>query len=443
MPDDRAHEEPSGGDCCARSGEVIVLPREGGREQVRSLLASADIGGEVLYSTEDVLGRYAELPPRWTRVESFPLPVFPAHPVLVSVAPGTERQAAERLATTPGVSAALPNHLVQPSAPSVTLHLPAIDAALTQVLGRNGAQPGCGEGIRVAVLDTGIDPTVVGDEAVEPIQYDADRPRPTADYTPFDPVGHGSVVAYIVHRIAPEARLTSVKVTEASGDLMGLVAGLYLAHAYVRPHVYNLSVGVTRHDSAACPHCGRRTRTPHAAWQIAQVLSAFRGARAPGDPDPVFVAAGGNWTSRLLEPAAIAPAIAVGAYDRAADAQPAYSRYSRIPPDRFLLAPGGDNADDTCFARDGSRSYGPKRTFGTSFAAPFVTGLAARYLCRDCGLGARAPVAGGQTDADVVRACLQASADTGIAGYRPDLHGFGFARWDDTVLDRVLSSLPA
>jgi hypothetical protein len=418
----------------------VVRPRSGGGDVVSNLLRSAEVDGEVVRSTEDLLAAYADM--------AFPgrpePPTFAAHPVLVRVTPGREWDAVRRLHARPEVEAAIPNFLTRPAAPApraVQIDAAALDVAVVSVLGSAVPPYGCGQGVRVAVLDTGIDPAVAGREAIEPVQLDADRPRADGGAAPVDPVGHGSLVAHIVHRIAPEARLTAVKVLEDHGDAMALAAGFFLAHAYVRPHVYNLSLALAHGAAARCPQCGYGAHLPHTGWHVARVLGAFRTALAPGDPAPIFVAAAGNWTAMIPEPAAVAPAIAVGAIDRTTHQTPRYSRYGRVPHERFVRAPGGDNTDIACFAHVASRAFGTERLFGTSFAAPFVSGLAARYLCYECGLGARGGPPPEHTEADVVLACLAAGSDTDFAGYSAVTHGLGFARWDATVLDRVLQQM--
>ncbi len=118
-----------------------------------------------------------------------------------------------------------------------------------------------GAGVRVAVIDSGID----GDH---PDLHDAvdveggvefvsgsdggveARPGPHGDS-----FGHGTACAGIIHSIAPEARITSVKVLGAglTGTAAAFLAGLEWA-VEQRFDVINLSLGSRKRDTALAFH---------------------------------------------------------------------------------------------------------------------------------------------------------------------------------------------
>lgn len=116
---------------------------------------------------------------------------------------------------------------------------------------REALKTGEGEGVRVAVLDTGV-------EASHPDLHDSvkschnvaviGRGRMVAyDCQPTegeDPVGHGTACAGIIHRIAPKAEIHSVSVigANASGTLNQLIHGIEWAIAQ-QMDVINLSLG--------------------------------------------------------------------------------------------------------------------------------------------------------------------------------------------------------
>jgi subtilisin family serine protease len=84
-----------------------------------------------------------------------------------------------------------------------------------------------GKGVRVAIVDSGIEHdhpalegSVLGGVAIE---YDEDADnylRITEENQPADLTGHGTACAGIIHAIAPEAELYSVRVL---GNLVGAI----------------------------------------------------------------------------------------------------------------------------------------------------------------------------------------------------------------------------
>lgn len=118
-----------------------------------------------------------------------------------------------------------------------------------------------GEGVRVAVIDTGVDADhpalegcvdagggvelVVGDEGAADVRTGHHR----------DAFGHGTACAGIVHALAPGARVTSVKVLgdRAAGSATAFLGGLEWAVAQGFD-VVNLSLGTNRRDLALAFH---------------------------------------------------------------------------------------------------------------------------------------------------------------------------------------------
>jgi subtilisin family serine protease len=110
-----------------------------------------------------------------------------------------------------------------------------------------------GRGIKVAIIDSGIDNThpAVGGAVrgwAEPVLND--QGALTYDDAPHaDLFGHGTACAGVIHRIAPEAELYSVRVlgTGLTGRALMFAAGLRWAIDN-RMHVVNLSLGTTSRD---------------------------------------------------------------------------------------------------------------------------------------------------------------------------------------------------
>jgi len=110
-----------------------------------------------------------------------------------------------------------------------------------------------GRGVKVAIIDSGIDnghPAVAGAVRgwVEPVVDD--EGAVTYDDAPHgDLFGHGTACAGVVHGIAPEAELYSVRVlgTGLTGRALMFAAGLRWAIDNDM-HVVNLSLGTTSRD---------------------------------------------------------------------------------------------------------------------------------------------------------------------------------------------------
>jgi subtilisin len=119
-----------------------------------------------------------------------------------------------------------------------------------------------GRGVRVAVVDSGIehDHPAVGD-AVRGgvvVEYDAsaeDEVRIELDEQPRDVSGHGTACAGIIHALAPEAELYSVRVlgSDMKGRAIQFANGLEWAVDHGM-QVVNLSLSTSRHEYYALFH---------------------------------------------------------------------------------------------------------------------------------------------------------------------------------------------
>ncbi len=237
-----------------------------------------------------------------------------------------------------------------------------------------------GTGIKVAVLDTGID--VDHPDLIVTGGYNAVDPAASWD----DDNGHGTHVAGIVAAlkdtgentgavtgVAPDASLYAVKVLSASGSgyVSDVVEGIYWAKDNGM-QVINLSLGSTTDYSTL--HTA--VDDVHAAG-IVVVAAAGNEGNPPGKGD------------NMLYPARYSSVIAVGATNQA-DERP---KWSSTGPDLELVAPGVDILSTW---NDG----GYESKSGTSMASPHVAGTVALMLAANSTL----------TPNDV-RAILQASAD--------------------------------
>jgi subtilisin family serine protease len=217
-----------------------------------------------------------------------------------------------------------------------------------------------GQGVRVAIIDTGADvghPALAGRIAGgwDFVAGDSD-PTDQRDGVDNDldghvdeAWGHGTHVAGIVSRVAPDARLLIVRVLDADGrgDILAVASGIEWAIAQ-GARVINLSLGMLASSSA-----------------IDRLLAD---AEARGI---VCVASAGNWGAEEPEeyPADNREAIAVAAVD----AQDHAASFTSYGSHVAISSPGV-----------GVRSAYPGGGYvfwsGTSMSAPFVSGTAALLL---------------------------------------------------------------
>lgn len=208
-----------------------------------------------------------------------------------------------------------------------------------------------GAGARVAVIDSGIDadhPDLHGcvdvDDGVMVALDENDEPVVHAG-AHGDSFGHGTACAGIIHSLAPEARITSVKVLgegltgKAAAFLRGL--GWAVEQGF---DVINLSLGTNRRDWAL------------AFYEVCD-QAYFRGT--------VVVTAANNVT-RPSFPSMYASVFSV-ACNLSED--PFRFHYNPEPPTEFLAR--GIDVDVAWLG------HGRMHSTGNSYAAPHITGMAA------------------------------------------------------------------
>jgi subtilisin family serine protease len=112
------------------------------------------------------------------------------------------------------------------------------------------ARSGTGKGVRVAILDTGVDAEHPAIKSAIRGQYEVvmrGQSYACVPTTDGDAVGHGTACAGIIHQLAPEAELYSARIigSSAGGTLEQLVYGLQWA-IEEGFHIVNLSVGTVQ-----------------------------------------------------------------------------------------------------------------------------------------------------------------------------------------------------
>lgn len=240
-----------------------------------------------------------------------------------------------------------------------------------------------GEGVRVAILDTGIC------EGHPAFSGAANMHRNfTKDASPFDTNGHGTHVAGIIGGrgpmtgVAPKVTLLSCKVlgNDGSGSMDSVARAVLFALEF-NAHLIVMSLGA-----------------PMGSARLEQAINAAAKADVP------IVCAAGNDGGRVSYPAAYGTTIAVGAVDKEGRICDFSSRGREID----VAAPG-------CQIRSAWIGGGYATLSGTSMAAPFVAGTLALAAsqCKALRIGKRAQ--------DIIR---QTSTDAGDPG-KDNLYGWG------------------
>jgi subtilisin family serine protease len=229
-----------------------------------------------------------------------------------------------------------------------------------------------GQGMVVAVLDTGIDashPLLAGSIAPGGFNFIEDNDN-TDDAGAGIAVGHGTFVSGLIHLVAPDAGLLPIVVLDGDGVGDGWLFAKGMFYAIDQGvEVMNLSLGSTYDSKAVLDALNE-------ANKLGMVVVAAAGNQNP-PPDPDL----------LREyPAAWTQALGVAAVDDA-DVKADFSNYD---DNLFISAPGTSAEQEG--APDG---YDPTRTIyssvpggdygiweGTSLSTAFVSGAAALVRAR-------------------------------------------------------------
>lgn len=275
-----------------------------------------------------------------------------------------------------------------------------------------------GAGIRIAIIDSGIEPGTVVHQSYRDLMSTA----PVV--SPVDDLGHGTAMAAIMKDIAPDAEIHVIRVLETSDTtLFDLIAGLSTAVIDCKAHIVNLSLGFENIEGD-CPVCGvlGHTRSKVLDDHLTMLTDLHSSIPHNPPPSPIFVAATGNdGNPTVYYPAAYPISMAIGSrttkYERSS-----FSNYGK-DPDRFILMPGGDSTPDATGAPSesvGEGVDGSTTTYclGTSVATAYASGLLALYW---------ADKYSGKTPQEFIDAILSECEKSKIgSSYNQKQHGAGY-----------------
>jgi len=208
--------------CCAESGEIFIFPGGGARPDFPPYgehgLTAATTFDEVL---ETGLGEAEFVSPK---LQNLP------RPWVARVAEEEVDEWVERLNSSTAVEVACPNWRLSLSRSASSPQRQDFDpAAAAEWIKRHGGggSPEDGEGMHVAVVDSGIAPGAVCCGSLNEPQIDLTELGVKLLTAPCDRVGHGSLVAALIHHLAPGAQITSIRAFRSgSATLSDLVYAL-------------------------------------------------------------------------------------------------------------------------------------------------------------------------------------------------------------------------
>lgn len=251
--------------------------------------------------------------------------------------------------------------------------------------------PNRGQGVRIAIIDTGADLDLPQPGSPE-LELDASAPNglnfspDQSDSTAEDELGHGTAVSTIAigaangfngMGVAPDASVISLKVfTVVGGRVKATNEGVAqaLSSAFkLGADVINMSLG--------CEGCSPESEQALREYYEEVINKLIAEANSSGRSVPVLVASTGNDGEPLIDaPAAHSNVIGVGSVSSSLQRRSGFSNYG---PELDFLAYGEAPATTLRGGRFASAGS------GTSFSAPQVAGLAALILGESPSLSAR------------------------------------------------------
>ncbi len=247
-----------------------------------------------------------------------------------------------------------------------------------------------GSGIKIAIIDTGIDSSAQGIMGFYDV-FNTNNPinwyLGAKTNLCIDDNGHGTAMATIIHEVVKDAEIYAIRAIEK--DVVGLwdvMTAVSVAVSTIKPHIFNLSLSIPEVD---CLVCGASAFSRNRVFR--DFLSAQAELQKNSDYEPVFVTATGNdgLLDTLHLPARYDFTIAVGAVDQQYNLTSYSNRgvqQGETQKDNYVLAPGGvfdQQQPPQAIEYIGTATNAAGNTshcIGTSPATALATGLLAKYM---------------------------------------------------------------
>ena len=228
--------------------------------------------------------------------------------------------------------------------------------------------------VHIAIVDSGIADDYASAIAGKHNLLDKNQAAVVSDER-----GHGTAIASIIHDLAPGAKLHIFKVTDAANgpgewDVLAALA------ACNNVHIVNMSLQYGLADRT-CGTCGRQSQSSRSA-----VFERMIGQLSALQPEPLMIAAAGNWKDKQLAfPARFGDVIAVGSitsqYVLSSFSNTGDVDHNNQPHDNHYVLPGGESDPAAAESVGEFQSQG-KPLMGTSYAVAYASGVAANLLAQ-------------------------------------------------------------
>jgi hypothetical protein len=233
-----------------------------------------------------------------------------------------------------------------------------------------------GQGVRIAVVDSGLDPAQ-GLSVADFYDVVSGNPVHAGPANLTDTDGHGTAMASLIAAVAPAADLYVVRAMDQGYlTLWNVLAGAGVAAFDCLADVISMSLGFT--SFLVCPVCGASGTARSVALE--KLLDGItRSPYRSGGKEPIYLASTGNdsSTTSLNYPAGYASAVPVGAVDYNRD-RSSFSNYDSAKLyTRHIMAPGGEKSGMT-ITEDVGRG-GSNQCCGTSVSTAYAAGMLALF----------------------------------------------------------------
>jgi hypothetical protein len=263
-----------------------------------------------------------------------------------------------------------------------------------------------GKAVSVAVVDSGIEKSGIATD-FEDLQTLNNR-------TETDQNGHGTAMASIIRSVAPDAKVSAIRISDGYPRMWKFMLGVCSASMAHSADIINLSMGLDS-VSTVCNQCG--ASSPGLSNNLQYFLDDIaQKSFSPNGPPLLVASTGNNGSSTDFSfPARWDFTLAVGAVNSNL-ARARYSNYGNTMHPAFLVMPGGDE-DDQGIATEWVGGGDDSECIGTSPAAAYASGMLALY--------ASDPDYQDPNRQNFLSAVLQ-KCDAAFAQYQSAEHGKGF-----------------